>query len=301
MLDLIEKVIACLPEHGRAGLVEFLAVHKREFITELRFRADAPMSVTCAGRNICTFGGKEIVFSETEMRGIVANLCEESVHTYGQTMNEGYITLAGGARIGVCGHVHSDGKKVLNLRDVTSLCVRVPHIVCGISDEIIPLLFSRGEVQSALIYSSPGVGKTTLLRDVAKNLSSGVRRKRVCVIDSRGEIYIRELFAHSLCDFLDGYPKGAGIEIATRTLSPEVIACDEIGGAEEAQAILQAQNSGVPLIATAHACDFASLLLRPNIRILHDAGIFRYYIGLSRIPESEKFTFEIKDTKRRTA
>ncbi len=298
-MDLIQKVLACLPEKGRGALADFLSESRREKVTELRFRAGAPMSVTFAGRNVCAFGGAEIIYSEDELRSIVARLCEESVHTYGETMKEGYISLSDGARVGVCGRARADGQNVLSLRDVTSICVRIPHIIRGAADEIMPLVFTHGAVQSTLFYSPPGVGKTTLIRDVAKNLSSGSKRLRVSVVDSRGEIYMRELFARSLCDFLDGYPKGLGIEIATRTLSPEVIVCDEIGGEAEAQAILSAQNSGVPLIATAHASSFELLLMRPNIRKLYDAGIFRYYIGISRASESEKFTFAVMDSVRR--
>lgn len=298
-MDLIQKVLACLPEKGRRTLVEFLSGERRRKVTELRFRAGSPMSVTLDGRNICTFGGNEIIYSEDEIRGIVARLCEESVHTYGETMKEGYISLSDGVRVGVCGRAHADGQSVQSLRDVTSLCVRIPHIIRGAAEEIMPLVFSRGAVQSTLFYSPPGVGKTTLIRDVAANLSSGAKRLRVCVVDSRGEIYMRELFSHSLCDFLEGYPKGAGIEIATRTLSPEAIVCDEIGGEAEAQAILSAQNSGVPLIATAHASSFELLLMRPNIKKLYDAGIFRYYIGLAREAQSNKFAFSVTDAVRR--
>ena len=85
------------------------------------------------------------------------------------------------------------------------------------------------------------------------------------------------------------------IEIATRTLSPEVIFCDEIGSADEARAILSAQNSGVPLIATAHAENREMLLRRPNIRTLYDNGIFRYYIGLSRASDTKNFIFDVFD------
>ncbi len=292
-MGLIEKVLVCLPERGRSAFNNFLSSQDKSRITELRFRADAPASITYAGKNICSFAGNEIIFSEAEMRDIVAKLCEESVHTYGKTMTEGYITLSDGARIGICGRVRSDKNNIIGLRDVTSLCVRVPHIIYGVSDEIMPLLYSQGRAQSALIYSAPGVGKTTLIRDIAKKLSSGARRLRVAVVDSRGEIYIKEMFAHSLCDFLDGYPKGIGMEIATRTLSPQVIICDEIGGTEDAESILRNQNGGVPLIATAHASDLASLMQCPNIKKLHDARVFKYYIGISRSAESEKFIFDI--------
>lgn len=292
-MDLIEKVLVCLPERGRSAFAAFLSSHDRSKVTELRFRADAPASITYLGKNVCGFAGKEIIFGEAEMRDIVAKLCEESVHTYGQTMTDGYITLSDGARIGICGRVRADKNNIIGLRDVTSLCIRVPHVIYGVSDEIMPLIHSCGRAQSALIYSSPGVGKTTLIRDIAKNLSCGARRLRVAVVDSRGEIYIKEMFSHSLCDFLDGYPKGIGMEIATRTLSPQVIICDEIGGSEDAEIILQNQNSGVPLIATAHASSFEELLQRPNIRKLYDAKVFKYYIGISRSNESERFIFDI--------
>ena len=120
----------------------------------------------------------------------------------------------------------------------------------------------------------------------------------MALIDTRGEIYIKSMFAESIVDVLHGYPRAKGIEIATRTLSPEVIFCDEIGSAEEAKAILSAANSGVPLIATAHAESFDTLLKRPNIRTLYDHHIFRYYIGLSRKDGSKQFSYDIYDTKK---
>ena len=110
---------------------------------------------------------------------------------------------------------------------------------------------------------------------------------------------MKGFFDHSLCDFLDGYPKGTGIEIATRAFSPQVLICDEIGDEAEARAIIAAQNSGVPLIATAHGTDIASIMLRPNIKLLYDAGIFRYYIGVRRDESNGKYTFSITDTERR--
>ena len=107
---------------------------------------------------------------------------------------------------------------------------------------------------------------------------------------------MQKLFGHHLIDVLHGYPRAKGIEIATRTLSPEVIFCDEIGSAEEARAILGAQNSGVPLIATAHADSREVLFRRPNIRLLYENGVFRYYIGLRRHPEASAFDFDVFDT-----
>lgn len=251
-----------------------------------------PASVTYEQRNISIFDGREIIFSEAEMRGILARLCEESVHTYGSTINEGYVTLAGGLRIGVCGKAVSDGGRVLNVREISSIAVRIPQAIAGVSAEILPLILKGQRIYSALFYSLPGAGKTTLIRDIAAKLGA---KRRVAVVDSRGEIYMPEIFAHSLCDFLDGYPKGLGIEIATRTLSPEVIICDEIGEGE-AEKILAVQNTGVPLIATAHGGALSALLLRPGVKKLYEAGVFRYYIGVSRPAGATSYYFEVKDT-----
>ena len=104
----------------------------------------------------------------------------------------------------------------------------------------------------------------------------------MAIIDSRCELYIDGMFDDTLCDVLIGYPRAAGIELATRTLSPEVMISDELGDAEEARLILSAQNAGVPMIASAHASSVEELLLRPNIRLLHDNRVFSYYVGVSR-------------------
>jgi stage III sporulation protein AA len=139
-----------------------------------------------------------------------------------------------------------------------------------------------------------------LIRDLASLLSGGEAPRRVALIDTRGELYMQKLFGHHLVDVLHGYPRAKGIEIATRTLSPEAIFCDEIGSAEEAKAILGAQNSGVPLIATAHADSREALFRRPSIRLLYESGVFRYYIGLRRHPQAVRFDFDVFDTAEET-
>jgi stage III sporulation protein AA len=292
-LDAIDKILFCLPEKERALLGTFFGgVINRKKVTELRFRANAPSSVTYDERNISVFGGREIVLNDGDMRALLSRLCEESVHTYGSTINEGYVTLSGGIRIGVCGKAVSDGVRVTNVREIGAISVRIPQAITGVSAEILPLILKGQRIYSALFYALPGAGKTTLIRDIAARV--GMKR-RVAVVDSRGEIYMREMFEHSLCDFLDGYPKGAGIEIATRALSPEVIICDEIGDGE-ADKILASQNTGVPLIATAHGGALSALLMRPGIKKLYESGVFRYYIGVSRHAGSSSFYFEVKDT-----
>lgn len=297
-MDAIDKVLCCLPEYERRILSDFFAsATDRKKVSEIHFRAGMPASVTYAGRNVSVFCGRELVLSASALSSVVARLCEESVHTYGSTINEGYITLADGLRIGVCGKARSEGGRVLAVREITSASVRIPHVLFSAGDGLMPIIYEKRRVHSALIYSPPGVGKTTLVRALAARLGGEGVRRRVAVVDSRGEIYMREMFARSLCDFLDGYPKGAGIEIATRTLSPEVIVCDEIGEGE-VEALLAAQNTGVPLIATAHGADFSSLMMRTGLKKLCEAGVFRYFIGVSRAAGEERFSFDIKDMRR---
>ena len=133
-----------------------------------------------------------------------------------------------------------------------------------------------------LVYSPPGEGKTTLLRGVAAALASGAEAWRVAVIDSRGELGF-SLDDASLCiDVLAGYPRALGLEIAARTMNAQLIVCDEIGGVDEARAIISAQNCGVPLLASAHGESVRSIMRRDGIRELHLAGVFGAYVGIKR-------------------
>ena len=126
-----------------------------------------------------------------------------------------------------------------------------------------------------------------MLRDLAARLG---KSHRVAIIDTRGEIYVPEMFEGTLCDALVGYSRAEGIEIATRVLSPEVLMCDEIGDADEARQLLYAVNSGVPIIASAHAASVGELMARTNIRMLHDGHVFYGYIGIARERVNGRFT-----------
>ena len=242
-------------------------------IDEIRLRRGRPVSLTVRGQNIVT----DIVCSPAELADAVSRLCGGTLHAHSDTIARGYIAFGGGGRAGICGRAvagHARGTEISGVTDVDAVCIRVPRSVRGISGRLCGYIASRGYRASVLVYSPPGGGKTTLLRDAAVTLASEPHYRRVAVIDTRGELYRADMFEGTLADIFTGYPKAVGIEIATRTMSPQYLVCDELGDPDEARAILAAQHTGVPLIASAHASSYDELVARPSVKLLLDAGIF---------------------------
>jgi len=245
-------------------------------IDEIRLRVNGLSALTSDRRTVKL----STVLTQSETDNILRLMCDGSLYAYRDTINKGYITLRGGIRVGVCGRAVIEKDKITGVYDVSALCIRIPHEIFGIGNTVSRL--ARSTRSGILIYSLPGVGKTTLLRSVISTLADGETPMRVAVIDTRGELSAK-LPSGLSADILSGYPKGAGIEIAARTLNPELIVCDEIGSdMSEISAIKAAHNCGVPLLATAHADNVPSLLRRTGISVLHEARIFGTYVGIIR-------------------
>ena len=247
-------------------------------VEEMRLRAGRQVSLTVKGQNCMV----PVSLDHRELWDMLVRMCGGSLYAYSHNINQGYLTLPGGVRVGVAGHASVEGGRVIGVRDVTGLCIRIPHKHTRCGQEICRLLRSFSMTRGVLIYAPPGVGKTTLLRGVAAELAGGDPPMRTVVIDTRGELSF-EADEASLClDVLSGYPRPLGVEIAARTLNAEVMICDEIGDFDEAVALASAQNCGVPLVATAHAGSVRELLRRNGLKLLHRAALFGAYVGIRR-------------------
>jgi stage III sporulation protein AA len=236
-----------------------------------------------------------IVLGVSELEGIFKRICGGSLYAHAETIKRGYITLDGGIRIGIAGSATCEGGRIIGVGEIGSLCIRLPrHIFVDAS--ILCELIASGE--GMLIYARAGVGKTTLLRAIASELSdaSGSYGLSVSVIDTRGELCVGLDGESKQIDLMDAYPKGVGMEIAVRVLSPDVIICDEIGNSEVSE-IRSAVNFGTRVVASAHADSARELFLRVGMRELHLSGAFGYYVGISRKVGAVGFDYDILKRK----
>ena len=247
-------------------------------VEELRLKAGRQAWMVCDGRNIALDASVDRRTLET----ILTDLCGGSLYAYADNIREGFITLSDGVRVGVAGRASVEEGKTLAVRDILTLCFRIPHAVFVDTHSLVTLLRSFSLTRGLLLYAPPGGGKTTALSSLARALGAGEDPLRVVVVDSRGEL-APMLKARGLCvDVLTGYPRRRGIEIAARTLSAQVILCDELCGVPEAQTVIETRGGGVPLVATAHAADLTGLLRRSDVRMLHEADVFGAYIRVDR-------------------
>ncbi len=251
------------------------------FLEEIRLRANRHATLTIGGYNCPT----DLLLRANTLADLLVHLCGGSLYAYSDTIHQGFLTLPGGIRVGVAGRAVCENNHIIGVTDITSLSIRLPHpqrAVGGVICRLLHHLRAEGQARGVLIYAPPGIGKTTLLRAVAAAMASGPNPWRTVVVDTRGELGF-DTDAPDLClDVLTGYPRARGVEIATRTLSAELIICDEIGDVEEAMALISAHHGGVPLVASAHAATPEELLRRTGIRLLHEARLFGAYVGIRR-------------------
>jgi len=232
---------------------------------------------------------------------MLASATEYSRYASIETLRRGYLSLKGGYRLGVCGTVVMRDGESCNIREVSSVALRIVREHIGAAEAVVPQLFLGGQFCSTVIVSPPGCGKTTLLRDSIRLLSLGAKDRaaqRVAVIDERGEIaaaYQGEVKAElgNHTDVLSSCPKALGIPMVLRAMNPQIIAVDEITEEADIHALSAAANCGVGLLATMHACSMAELLKKPLWVELASACVFQKMVSISN--ENGKRHYEVKD------
>lgn len=283
-----ERAVDFLPDRLQERLRR-VSLSDRCRVQEIRLRKDGLLSLSFPegertpdgwGRLFDKPDERSLFCTGEELEKTFLRLCDYSVHSHEQELSEGFVTAPGGIRAGVAGTAVRQNGRVIAVRDIRSLCIRVAGRHDGCADRLRPL-FSSGTVPSLLILGEPSAGKTSLLRDIARQLSDGSfgRRFRVTVVDERGEI--AGVGGLSNCDVLTGCLKPQGILQAVRTLAPDVILLDELGTLNEVEAIAENLNAGVPAIATAHARDMTECQKREAIRLALSRRVFDKLVFLS--------------------
>lgn len=267
----------CFPEEARAEL-ELLYPGE---LREIRIRVGQPATLVTASRTAALRWrpGKD------EVERLAEALADHGLYARGEETRQGYVTLRGGHRLGLCGRVLAGEKRVRALRDITFLCLRIARQWPGAADVLIPWTMREGRVRSILVVGLPGTGKTTLLRDLARQLGSGREAVQVGLVDERGELAacvdgVPQLQVGERTDVLDGCPKTEAVAWFLRAMAPQVLITDELADAADAAAVLEAIYSGVPVLASAHGAGLHELAQRPVLAAMMSRRVFDLYAVL---------------------
>lgn len=261
-------------------------------IEEIRIRVGFPI-VVLSGKGVHQIGtsmdGGSGVVSQDLLLTILNAIISYSLHAVQEELSQGFVTLKGGHRIGICGRAIIQNGDIQAIKDISSLNIRRGREIKGISDTLMQYIYrdkAQKPVRSTLIVSPPKCGKTTLLRDIIRNLSTA--QKRVGLVDERSEIAavsegVPQYDLGLYTDVLDGCPKEKGIMMMIRAMAPEVIATDEIGKPEDVYAVETALCAGISIITTIHGFTYEDLLAS-GISPLIQKGVFERLIYLSAAP-----------------
>lgn len=270
-------------------------------LEEIRFRLNRPLILITAKEHLTITPKKQLskilengyIVTHQDMEKILHKISQSSIYAWEEEFRRGYITLKGGHRIGLTGKAVLDKGLIKTLKDISGLNFRIAKEIIGVADQIMPYLITREQrIRHTLLVSPPRCGKTTLLRDIVRQLSTGIPSigflgVNVGLVDERSEIAgtfqgVPQYNVGLRTDVLDGCPKAQGMVMLVRSMSPQVIATDEIGTYEDIQALEEVLNAGVSLITTVHGHNLQDLKQRPYLSKIVEQRLFSRIIILGR-------------------
>ncbi len=283
-------VLDKLPNSVRYKLENYLLEKGFSVINEIRIRKNSFITLFINNKAYLT----DIWVSNDLINETVLCLCDGSVYAHLNTISKGYISIGKGVRAGICGKAVLENETISGVSSISSINIRIPQKINFAAEYLHKLLAKHSYDISVLLYSPPGVGKTTILRDLVCRLSSEAN-VRHAIIDTREEIttFLEDTLTS---DIYLSYPKGLGIELATKSMTPKMIICDEITSHEEASAIVNSVRCGVSLVATTHASSFDELKSKEILKPLFNCDVFDYALGIKR-NQANKFIYTLNKIK----
>lgn len=267
-------------------------------LQEIRMRVGCPFLILYDNREylldirggLTREKGHGLMVGQRELRETMEYVSHYSMYAFEEELRQGYITIPGGHRIGVAGKIIAEKEKIKNMKHISFLNIRLSHEVIGCADRVLPYIMHDAAIYHTLIISPPRCGKTTLLRDMIRQLSDGNSMQRgltVGVVDERSELgscYLGVPQNHLGCrtDILDGCPKVQGMMMLVRSMAPEVIAVDEVGSGEDVEAMEYVMNCGIHLLATVHGNSIEDIKNKPVLGRMVRERAFERYILLKR-------------------